>query len=139
MNKLLNYACLLIVILLLVGCTAERGKGELTRVDVSRLNHDGKYEDVIITDHESIEILKTAFANVKWDPNSIPSMARIEDVQATLFFEFDKNMPERLYEYKIWFNDDGSATIISNNEKEGLGKLDKDNVSLLKTVLIKTS
>lgn len=39
-------------------------------------------------------------------------MAEKEDMIATLFFTYDKNMPERLTEYSIWFSEkDGSAEI----------------------------
>jgi len=31
----------------------------------------------------------------------------------------EKNMAERLYEYEIWFNATGTATIIIDDEKEG--------------------
>jgi len=46
---------------------------------------------------------------------------------ATLFYTVDKNMPEKLYEYRIGFNENGTITIISNNEKERYGTLDKEN------------
>lgn len=47
-----------------------------------------------------------------------------EDVLAILSYIYDKNMPERLYEYRIWFNVNDTGTFISNNEKEGYGMLD---------------
>ncbi|MFE4523339.1 hypothetical protein ACFRCQ_14690 [Cytobacillus firmus] len=52
-------------------------------------------------------------------------MAEKEDMIATLFFTYDKNMPERLTEYSIWFSEkDGSAEIF-HREKNALGTLDK--------------
>ena len=43
-------------------------------------------------------------------------------------------MAERLYEYEIWFNENGTATIIIDDEKEGYsyGELDKNNTKTLK-------
>ncbi|WP_257582362.1 hypothetical protein [Lederbergia panacisoli] len=65
-------------------------------------------------------------------------MTRKEDVKATLFFAFDKNMPERLFEYFIWFNvGDASATII-DREKNALGTLDKEGSQTLKELLLVT-
>jgi hypothetical protein len=133
-----------VFMVLLVGCIrGERGlltkeEGLLTRVDVQKVNFDGNYGDVVmITDVESIEIIRLAFDKVKWEPNVEPKMARKEDVKATLFFVFDKNMPERLFEYQIWFNQrKDTATIISNNPKEGYGVLDKDNAEILKSKLL---
>jgi len=49
-----------------------------------------------------------------------------------------KNLPEKLTEYEIWFNENtGTATIISTNEKEGYGMLDKENATALKNIFIK--
>ncbi|QNK51229.1 hypothetical protein H7F28_06955 [Brevibacterium sp. PAMC23299] len=102
-------------------------------MDVQKIDTEGKYEDVVmITDRESIELLRQAFEQIKWD-DKVVKMARKPDVEATLFYTFDENKPERLYEYEIWFNESsGTATIISNNENESYGELDKDNAQALK-------
>ncbi|MEH7178053.1 hypothetical protein [Neobacillus vireti] len=64
-------------------------------------------------------------------------MARKEDVKATLFFKYDENMPERLFEYQIWFNQSNdTAMIISSNVKEGYGTLDKENAQALEKILL---
>jgi hypothetical protein len=137
MKKIINFTFLFVFMTLMVGCMGEE-KGQITRVDVQKINPFGNYGDVVmITDNESIELLRTAFEKVNWEPDIVPNMARKADVKATLFYEFDKNMPERLYEYEIWFNEHAdSATIISNNEKEGYGELDKDNADILKSELL---
>jgi hypothetical protein len=90
----------------------------------------------MITDSESIELLRQAFAQIKWD-DKVVKMASEPDVEATLFYTFDENISERLYEYKIWFNESaGTATIISNNENESYGELDKDNTQFLKKIFL---
>jgi len=66
-----------------------------------------------------------------------PEMARKEDLLVTLFHTFDKNMPKRLYKYRLWFNTDDTATIISDNSTQGYGTLDKDNTDALKRALLK--
>ncbi|WP_327607826.1 hypothetical protein [Virgibacillus tibetensis] len=127
----------LYVFLLLTACSGQE-KGELTRVDVKKVNTEGNYEDVVmITDNESIKLLKEAFEHIKWD-DKVVNMARKADVKATLFYTFDENMPERLVDYEIWFNENAStATIVSNNENKSYGELDKDNSDTLKNILFK--
>ena len=94
---------LLFAIILLVACSG-REKGELTRLNAQKVDTEGKYEEVVmITDNESIDLLKKALKQIKWD-NRVVNMARKSDVKATLFYTFDENMPERLVEYEIWFN-----------------------------------
>ncbi|MFE4075760.1 hypothetical protein [Peribacillus sp. YIM B13477] len=132
MKKIINFTSLFVFMVLLVGCIGEE-KGQLSRIDVQKIDTEGKYEDVVmITDRESIELLRQAFEQIKWD-DKVVKMARNPDVEATLFYTFDENKPERLYEYEIWFNESsGTATIISNNENESYGELDKDNAQALK-------
>lgn len=132
MKKIINFTSLFVFMVLLVGCIGEE-KGQLSRVDVQKIDTEGKYEDVVmITDRESIELLRQSFEQIKWD-NKVVKVARKPDVEATLFYTFDENKPERLYEYEIWFNESaGTATIISNNENESYGELDKDNAQALK-------
>jgi PBP1b-binding outer membrane lipoprotein LpoB len=135
MKKIINFTSLFVLMVLLVGCIEE--KGQLSRVDVKKIDTEGKYEDVVmITDRESIELLRQAFEQIKWDDKVI-KMARKPDVEATLFYTFDENKPERLYEYEIWFNESaGTATIISNNENESYGELDKDNAKALNNIFL---
>ncbi|MCU6603482.1 hypothetical protein [Peribacillus frigoritolerans] len=132
MKKIINFTSLFVFMVLLVGCIGEE-KGQLSRVDVQKIDTEGKYENVVmITDSETIELLRQAFEQIKWDDKMV-KMARKPDVEATLFYTFDENKPERLYEHEIWFNESsGTATIISNNENESYGELDKDNAQALK-------
>ncbi|MCM3676250.1 hypothetical protein M3699_20890 [Peribacillus simplex] len=136
MKKIINFTSLFVFMVLLVGCMGEE-KGQLTRVDVQKIDTEGNYEDVVmITDSESIDLTRRAFEQIKWD-DEVVKMARKPDIKATLFYTFDENIPERLYEYEIWFNDNaGTATIISN-ENESYGELDKDNAQALKSNFLK--
>lgn len=128
---------LLFVIIFLAACSGQE-KGELTRVDVQKVVKEGDYEEVLmITDNVSIELLKKKFEDIKWE-DQVVNMARNPEVKATLFYEYDKNMPERLVEYEIWFNENtGTATIVSNNENQSYGELDKDNTKSLRKILLK--
>ncbi|WP_416118278.1 hypothetical protein [Peribacillus butanolivorans] len=104
---------------------------QLTRVDVQKIDAEGKYvEALMITDNESMELLSEAFKQIKWD-NRMVKMARKPDLIATLFYTFDENIPERIVEYEIWFNENGTATIISNNENKSYGELDNESAKTL--------
>jgi uncharacterized lipoprotein YajG len=136
MKKIISIISLFAIILL-AACSGQE-KGELTRVDVQKVDKEGNYEEVVmITDNESIELLNKAFKQIKWD-NRVVNMARKADVKATLFYTFDENMPERLVEYEIWFNKNaGTATIVSNDENKSYGELDKENTNILRIILLK--
>ncbi|WP_318264041.1 hypothetical protein [Peribacillus simplex] len=136
MRKIINFTFLFAFMLLLVGCMGE-DTGQLTRVDVQKNDAEEKYEETLmITDSESIELLREAFKQIKWD-NRMVKIARKPDLKATLFYTFDENMPERLVEYEIWFNENGTATIISNNENKSYGELDKESAKTLTNILLK--
>ncbi|MGO4886256.1 hypothetical protein ACJ2A9_00730 [Anaerobacillus sp. MEB173] len=127
---------LISAVLITAGCFGGE-KGTLTRVDVEQMETDGSYSEVkMITESSIVENLQTVFSQIEWEPNTVAEMARKEDVLATLFFQFDKNMPERLYEYRIWFEEEGAATVISNNEAEGYGTLEHEYALILKVILM---
>ncbi|HHW36710.1 MAG TPA: hypothetical protein GXX18_05625 [Bacillales bacterium] len=126
---------LFFTLMLFTGCSSQNSE-ELTRIDVQKVNKQGDYEDAsIITDAKTLNLLRSSFEEVEWQPYIKPKMSRNADVLATLFYTFDKNMPEKLFEYRIWFNDNDTATIISNNEKEGYGTIDDENAKILKSNL----
>ncbi|GGA60045.1 hypothetical protein [Ornithinibacillus halotolerans] len=128
---------LLFFILALITACSSQDYANLTRVDIQKVNPDGNYEDtVIITNNQTIEELKSIFIDIKWEPNIQAEMARKEDVLVTLFYTIDENMPEKLYEYRVWFNGNGNATIVSNNEVEGYGSLNEEDTLKLKNILL---
>ena len=132
----------MVIAMFLIGCTNKNTNefdlNQVTRVDVEVVKEDGNYEETkMITDEEKIDLLRKTLNQIIWEPDVQPSMARKEDVKATLFFKYDKNMPERLLEYQIWFNQSNdTVTIISNNEKEEYGTLDKENAQILESILL---
>ena len=124
----MNKKALVLVFLfvfLLVECLG--GPGELTRIDV-QIKSESIDKERHIQDAEKINRIKEIMKDVDWDPNTIVDMAREEDVFATFFLAYDKQMPERLIEYRIWWNQSkGSAIIVSSDEDEGYGKLNKES------------
>lgn len=129
----MNKKALVLVFLfvfLLVGCLG--GPDELTRIDVLAVDKEMHNQDA-----EKINRIKEIMKEVDWDPYTIVDMAREEDVFATFFFDYDKQMPERLIEYRIWWNQsNGSAIIVSSDEDEGNGKLNKENSKELENALM---
>lgn len=136
MNKLL-ISLTIFAIFLISGCSNEVPKefdlDQLIRVDFEIYTDQN---ETIITEEEKIETLREVFAKGEWEQNIKAEMARKEDVKATLFFTFDRNMPERLFDYLIWFNqDDATATIIDSG-KNALGTLDKEGAKKLQGILV---
>lgn len=128
---------LFIFILLVAGCSTNF-EPELTRIDVQKINEDGLKDggEKIIASNERLMKIQQAFDDVKWSPNTEAEMARKEDVIAIFFIQEEKNMPERLYHYRIWFEGE-TATIISDKENEGYGRLtDKELVEELESELL---
>ncbi len=113
----------IILMLFLIGCSPDF-QPELTRVDVQKITKDGMKdgEERIIASKDELQTIDQVFDEIKWSPKTKAEMARKEDVLAIFFIQEEKDMPERLYEYRIWFEGE-SATIISNKEQEGYGRL----------------
>lgn len=119
-----------IFVFILMGCSGnekEEEVGKLTRVDVFKMNE----EEMIIADQETIDVLNKAFEQIKWEHNVKAEMSRKEDVKVVLFMEVDKNMPESLVEYFIWFEGNGTAIIMNRNENS-LAKLEEKSTNILK-------
>ncbi|MFJ8236161.1 hypothetical protein ACIQ34_10485 [Ureibacillus sp. NPDC094379] len=134
MKKMIGFMYILILGVLLAACSEK--EGQLTRVDVQDVNKEENKEEVIIGDQGTLDTIKKSLENVKWEPNTEASMARQEDVIVILFYTFDENMPESLVEHRVWFEDSGTATIISNHENEGYGRLEQEYAQNLKSILL---
>lgn len=126
-----------LLLILLTGCIVNF-QPELTRIEVQKNSPNGTKngEERVIADKQSLQAIEQAMSNVTWEPNTKAEMARREDVIATFFVQEEKNMPERLYEFRIWFEGE-TATIISSKENEGYGRLvDEDQVHFLESELL---
>lgn len=137
---LINLSIFTIFLTTLIRCSNEVPKefdlNRLTRVDVQIFIDEHSDNEIIIAKEEKMKTLREVFAKIDWKRNVKAEMAQKEDMKATLFFTFDKNMPERLIEYFIWFNQgDASATII-DRERNAYGALDKLDVQTLKYILL---
>jgi preprotein translocase subunit SecF len=138
---MINLSIFTVVVATLIGCSNEFPKEidfkQLTRVDIqifTDVNSDNN--EIMITEEEKIKALREVLAKVDWEQNVKAQMTRKEDVKATLFITFDKNMPERLFEYFIWFNQGNESATIIDREKNALGTLDKEDALKLKDILV---
>ncbi|PFN10120.1 hypothetical protein [Bacillus cereus] len=141
MKKILNNLSIFTIFLTtLIGCSNEVPKefdlNQLTKVNVQLFIDGNSDNEIIITEEEKIKALREAFEKIDWEQDAKAEIAQKEDVKVSLFFTFDKNMPERLIEYFIWFNQgDASATII-DSEKNTYGTLGKIDAQTLKNRLL---
>jgi hypothetical protein len=127
------------LLIILTGCN-QTGSDKLTRVYFQLVNATVNSEETwMILDEKSLSSIDDAFKEIKWIPNTVPSMSRKKDLKVTLFREADNNLPELLSEYSIWFNEDNTATILSNIKEENFGDLNSENTKVIKDLLLDTS
>lgn len=124
----------------LIGCSNEAPKefhlDQLTRVDVQIFTDENNENELIITEEEKIKTLREVFAKIDWEQNVMAEISRKEDVKTTLFFTFDKNMPERLFEFPIWFDQGEASAMIIDKENNAIGTLNKEDAQTLKDILV---
>ncbi|WP_077362250.1 hypothetical protein [Fictibacillus arsenicus] len=115
------------VLIGLVGCNNEK----LVRVDYQiGEDHSGEH---IITEEDRVQTIASIFGKVKWE-NAKVEMSRKEDMLLIFFYQNDLNEPERLEEYKIWFNK-GMFTEIIDLNKNRYGKLDESDAVKLREAI----
>ncbi|MFT8321923.1 MAG: hypothetical protein ABF649_13540 [Bacillus sp. (in: firmicutes)] len=103
----------------------------LTRVDIA--NQTDLENKMIVDDNALIELQKV-WENVLWE-QSKRNMARVEDVDIQLFYEYKTDFPENIENYKIWFSVNGSTEIINPIEHTYV-KLDGEKAKKLKNILL---
>lgn len=124
-----KWVVMLFVLMSLVACNNEK----LIRVDYQiGEDHSGEH---MITEEDRVQTIASIFRQVKWD-NAKVQMDRKEDMMLTFFYQYNPNEPERLEEYKIWFNKDRVTEIVDPN-KNRYGKLDEADAEKLREVIIK--
>ncbi|TCJ03904.1 hypothetical protein [Cytobacillus praedii] len=139
-KNLINFSMFTVFLLTLFGCSNEVPQefdwSQLTRVDVQIFTGENNSIETLITEKEKMLTLRELFAKIKWEQNVKAEMVRKEDVKASLFFTYDKDMPERIFEYAIWFNQRDKAATIIDKEKNALGTLIKEDAQKLKDTLV---
>ncbi|MGD6844473.1 hypothetical protein ACQCVH_18425 [Bacillus infantis] len=117
-------------LLLLTGCHDQK-YGELTRIDIFE---KGKEQESILVDEELKNSIEEKMSQIEWVPNMKPEMEREPDAEADFFFTEDKNEPETITTYHIWFNGK-NADILSSDKREGFGRLDNGSEALKKLLI----
>ncbi|MGO1059249.1 hypothetical protein ACTL32_08990 [Planococcus sp. FY231025] len=116
--------------LLATGSIFADKEDHLNRVDVFT---EGEPEERVIADEETLAIYRDVLADIDWETGNAKDVLDA-DYTAVLFNELEKNMPERLFEHRIAFAEDGTAEIESNNEEEGYGVLNAASAETLQTL-----
>ncbi|MED4017152.1 hypothetical protein [Sutcliffiella cohnii] len=128
-----------ILIVALIGCTNSETNqfdpNDLTRIDV-QFAEEKIGDTKTIMEEEKLKMLRGVFSNIVWQENVKAQMARKEDVKATLFYKADQNLPERLVEYYIWFNENDVSTTIIDRENNSYGTLPTEDTKILKDILL---
>lgn len=128
-------------VLLLSGCVKQITRDDLqwehvNRIDIFTIQPDGTYGDErIIVESSDIDDLRDIFSSLSWKENVKISMSREPDAKIIFFFRYDRNMPERLVEYLIWFNEGGTIQII-DHERHATTKIDEEKADKLRAYLL---
>lgn len=123
-----------VTLFLVAGLAGCREDEKLVRVDyqMSEL-HTG--DGQMITETEQVRKMGELFEKVDWEKGNVKvQMGREEDMTLTFFYRYDENMPERLEEFEIWFNDGNPVEIVDQNEHR-YGKLGAADGQKLKDLI----
>jgi hypothetical protein len=110
---------------LLAGCEREINLETIQWATIESVgnNNNIETEEIMIFKAEELESIQNYLSQIDWKPHIQPEMGRYEDIYLKLFVEVEQNMPERIDEYRIWFEQDHSMTILSTVENEGFGRM----------------
>lgn len=100
----------------------------LSRVDFTNYGQD----KMLYKDDEILKI-KSALANIEWQEGVQREVTRKNDLEATLFIQYDKNEPARLLNYRIWINNG----LVEIQDEANYGRLtQKEAVASLKELFL---
>ncbi|RSK28507.1 hypothetical protein EJF36_17435 [Bacillus sp. HMF5848] len=128
-NKKLLYFCCLFIFSLLFGCSSEVSQKyskleQIEKVIVQSMKSDGTLnKGETVQDKQTIENVKNIFSEIEWKTDKNFKIDRKEDAMLTLFYNSEEATQEgtdefKINEYRIWFNEDLTATIITYDENE---------------------
>ena len=128
---MLKWGVTLFIVAVLAGCREDE---KLVRVDY-QMNEFQTGDGQMITETEQVRKIGELFEKVDWEKGNVKvQMDREEDMTLTFFYRYDENMPERLEEFEIWFNDGNPVEIVDQNEHR-YGKLSAADGQKLKDVI----
>lgn len=126
--------------LFLIGCSNEAPKDfdldQLTRVDIQEAIPQSETDFSIIMEEKDLDIIRETFKEVQWEPGAMVDIRPDRKVEAVFFYTYEKNMPERLFEYQVYLKE-GYISLQSEKQEEGYGTLNKEQGEKLKELLFK--
>ncbi|WNS82278.1 hypothetical protein RRU94_16205 [Domibacillus sp. DTU_2020_1001157_1_SI_ALB_TIR_016] len=140
MQQKLAYLLISLTALLLIGCSDKEPKkfnlDQLTRVDIQEITPKSENEFVLM-EEKDLNIIREAFKEVEWEPNTMVDIQGERTVEATFFYTYEENMPERLFVYEVYLMKNGSISLQSEKGEEGYGELSKEHAESLKTLFFR--
>lgn len=140
LQKRLLYLLISLTVLFLIGCSDDEPKefnlDQLTRVDIQEITPKSDNEFVIM-EEKDLDVIREAFEDVEWEPNTMVDIQGERMVEATFFYTYEENVPERLFVYEIYLMKNGSISLQSEKGEEGYGELSTKHAESLKTLFFK--
>jgi hypothetical protein len=138
LQQRLVYFLISLTALFLIGCSDEEPKefnlDQITRVDIQEITPKSENEFVIM-EEKDLDIIRETFKEVEWEPNTMVDIQGERTVEATFFYTYEENMPERLSVYEVYLMKNGSISLQSEKGEEGYGELSKEHAESLKNTV----
>jgi hypothetical protein len=140
LQQRLVYFLISLTALFLIGCSDEEpmefNLDQLTRVDIQEITPKSENE-FVITEEKDLDIIRETFKEVEWEQNTMVDIQGERTVEATFFYTYEENMPERLSVYEVYLIKNGSISLQSEKGEEGYGELSKEHAESLKTLFFR--
>lgn len=128
---------IILVVLFLIWCAIEeRNKFDLNRLASVKaqeiyLKSENEFE---IKEEKEFDIIRAAFDNIKWEPDTTVEIRGERKVEATFFYSNEENKAELFSVYEIYLMKNGNLFFQSEKEEEGCGKLNKEHADNVKSL-----
>jgi len=125
MRKFGAFFILIILLIMVSGCNN-------TSSNISKITLEQKNLTVKVLDKNTHKKLESVFDKVKWEPKTQVSMSRKEDCRLEVTYKVHSK--SEMVGYLIWFSKIGTAELVSSDQNESYGELDKVNTKTLKEI-----
>lgn len=128
---------IILVVLFLIWCAIE----ERNKLDLNRLASVKAHETYLkeksefeIKEEKEFDLIRAAFDNIKWEPDTTVEIQGERKVEATFFYTNEEKKAELFSVYEIYLMKDGNLFFQSEKEEEGCGKLIKEHADNVKSL-----
>jgi len=138
MKKWGSKIILLVIILFIIFIVYQVATPNLIRVNVQEFSAEGTEDvnsEVIISEDKKLNELENLINNIEWEENSNNNLNDTKFVKATFFYEHDKNKPELLVEYNIFFDERDNSILVHDKDSKKYGIVDKTNAIKFKKII----